>query len=308
MHKISVSLVISLLATLQLNCGPSGGSGVDAGFEDCTETADADGDCIPNTVEGCGQEPPRDRDNDGLPDWFDADSDGDGIQDRVEAGECTSPRDTDGDGQPDYLDLDSDNDGVKDAYEDRNGDGVIGSCTDECTDDNGCDAEALETCSLPMDGYGSGVCVGFGCLDGETNPHSQDTDNDGVPDGDEGTFICHPQEEDNPNGLKRIRYVDSADIVYSEADWRIALEVGALDGLPMIDAPNSFESVYTFDMTAPGAEVAGFLVSRADIQGTASEEALWAQTALEANPIFGTVGPVRTRLHSMVSTPCLEPC
>ena len=72
---------------------------------------DADGDGIPNGVEGC-----EDFDGDGLPNCLDADSDGDGLSDSYE---CPSLpcKDTDEDEDPDFLDKDSDNDGLSDKKE-----------------------------------------------------------------------------------------------------------------------------------------------------------------------------------------------
>src|SRR5690242_19788656 len=67
-----------------------------------------------------------------------ADDDMDGIANGTEGCLEKPPRDTDGDGKPDYLDTDSDNDGVPDQYEDRNGDGQLGSCTTTCTDQSMC--------------------------------------------------------------------------------------------------------------------------------------------------------------------------
>jgi YD repeat-containing protein len=78
-----------------------------------TETAfqDADGDGIPDVVEGT-----EDPDNDGLANYLDPDSDGDGLADADEAGpDPTDPVDTNDDGTPDYLDLDSDGDGIPDS-------------------------------------------------------------------------------------------------------------------------------------------------------------------------------------------------
>lgn len=69
-----------------------------------TVEGDADGDGIPNTVEGC-----VDSDWDNIPDCMDEDSDGDGIKDSIECPDQPC-RDSDDDGTPDYLDRDSDND------------------------------------------------------------------------------------------------------------------------------------------------------------------------------------------------------
>ncbi|MCV9387576.1 MBG domain-containing protein [Reichenbachiella ulvae] len=66
------------------------------------ESADADGDGIPDSEEGTG-----DTDGDGTPDFEDEDSDNDGIPDSEEGSV-----DSDGDGTPDYKDEDSDGDGI----------------------------------------------------------------------------------------------------------------------------------------------------------------------------------------------------
>ncbi|MFK8029058.1 MAG: OmpA family protein [Gammaproteobacteria bacterium] len=93
---------------------------------------DADGDGIPDDVEGTG-----DTDGDGVPDFQDTDSDNDGIPDSVEAQDPNNPVDTDGDGTPDFQDSDSDNDGLSDELEgvgDFNNNGIpdyIDAGTDE---------------------------------------------------------------------------------------------------------------------------------------------------------------------------------
>jgi hypothetical protein len=61
---------------------------------------DTDGDTIPDSVEGVGDE-----DGDTIPNYLDWDSDADGIPDNAEAGpDPNTPIDTDMDGTPDYLD------------------------------------------------------------------------------------------------------------------------------------------------------------------------------------------------------------
>ncbi len=70
-------------------------------------SGDADGDGIPDSVEGVG-----DPDEDGIPNMEDTDSDGDGIPDATEGA-----GDWDGDNTPDYLDIDTDNDGIGDTLE-----------------------------------------------------------------------------------------------------------------------------------------------------------------------------------------------
>ncbi len=82
--------------------------------------ADADGDGIPDSVEGSG-----DSDGDGTPDMADTDSDDDGVPDAEEGS-----GDSDGDGLADFRDEDDDNDSVTTFIEqqvtggDGNGDGI----------------------------------------------------------------------------------------------------------------------------------------------------------------------------------------
>ena len=91
---------------------------------------DADGDGIPNGVEGCS-----DNDGDSLPNCLDPDSDGDGFSD---AEECPSVpcKDTDEDGIPDFLDRDSDNDGLPDREEKTHGTDPLLKDTDGDGDDD----------------------------------------------------------------------------------------------------------------------------------------------------------------------------
>jgi hypothetical protein len=93
--------------------GSNGGHG-DGGAVNCTGAmaVDSDGDGISDINEGSKENPPRDTDHDGTPDYLDHDSDGDGIPDSIEArnngNPCTPPVDSDGDGKADFRDLDSD--------------------------------------------------------------------------------------------------------------------------------------------------------------------------------------------------------
>lgn len=290
MRNLNLSVFVSFLVAI--SCGPSdkGADSADAGpFDDCVPTEDSDGDCIPNSVEGCGATP--DSDNDGTPNYLDADSDGDGISDAVEVGTCDAPRDTDGDGTPDYADRDSDNDGVSDGNEDRDGNGVVGTCTTVCTTQAQCDSETNEVCSI-ANGETEGICIGIGCSNGETNPHNIDTDGDGITDDDESTFICNQADEDNPFGIKQIRYVDSTDQpAYVGSNWRIALEIAAVDGVPEITTPSTRESAYIFDMTASQAEVAGFLASRGAIYTEATDESISVNILLDALGIVSQTTP-----------------
>ncbi len=298
------ALLYPLLVAAAAACGPSAAADDDNGQPDaavdtsCDPSEDDDSDCISNADEGCGQLPAPDTDGDGQPDWFDIDADGDGIRDSIEVGpDCGNPRDTDGDGKPDFLDRDSDNDGVDDEYEDRDGNGILGECTTECTSTAEC-AEG-EYCSQPIDAATPGVCVSLECMSGETNPHNPDTDGDGENDGQEGTFICNPQSEDNPNGLKRIKYVDSADTAYANANWKLAIEVGALEGVPAIAGATPLESAYTFDMTSLDVQIAGFLTSRNAAADNAFDEA----TGLTGKMISHLeIGNVTTRISGTNTT------
>jgi hypothetical protein len=278
--RCCLTLTILSIATLTFGCGgppgerphPDGGSdgGSDASVA-CDPAADSDGDCIPDGVEGCEQMPPLDTDGDGAADYFDTDSDGDGIPDKIEAGAtCGNPRDNDGDGTPDFQDPDSDNDGVPDQYEDRNGDGVIGTCMLQCASAAQCPPG--DSCSLPKDGSGLGTCVDQTCLGGETDPLNPDTDGDGTHDPLEGTSICNPTSPDNPFGLKPIKYVDSAQSAYPMSNWRLALDVAAVEGTPAITNPAMFDAAYTFDMIDPDTKVAGFLASRSSSANSAVSE------------------------------------
>jgi hypothetical protein len=254
----------------------------------CDPAADDDGDCIPNALEGCQLQPPADHDGDGTADYVDSDADGDGRGDEQEAGSsCEHPRDNDGDGSPDYEDDDSDNDGVQDQFEDRNRDGLVGSCDLRCTTASQCPPTAY--CSLPSDGTELGTCVDNSCADGETDPHNPDSDGDGVPDNVEGTSICNPTSPSNPFGLKPIKYVDSATSAYPMSNWRLALEVDAVEGVPAITNPTLLNAAYTFDMVTPNAQVAGFLATRSAGANTAVAEISSLIINLENAPYISDV-------------------
>ena len=77
-----------------------------------TEDLDTDKDGIGDVAEGKREQPQRDTDGDGIPDFQDPDDDGDGLATRDELEE-----DTDGDGVVNYLDDDDDGDGIPTADE-----------------------------------------------------------------------------------------------------------------------------------------------------------------------------------------------
>lgn len=276
-HRFRYVVSLALSLSISAGCDPDARQqpGHDAGpGEDappmCDPSGDDDGDCISNGTEGCQQVPPADHDGDGTPDYQDADSDNDNLLDDKEVGaSCDEPRDTDDDGTPDFQDGDSDNDGVEDAYEDRNGDGVIGTCATKCSMPAHC--APSQYCSMPMDGTGQGTCVDVTCSMGETNPHAQDTDGDGVKDGLEGTSICNPTSTTNPFGLKPIKYAD-AQATYPMSNWRLALDVDAVESFPTIANGGPLYGAYAFDMTATNSQVAGFLASRPANANTAVAE------------------------------------
>jgi VCBS repeat-containing protein len=124
---------------------------------------DADGDGIPDSVEG-----DDDPDGDGTPSYLDDDSDGDGIPDSDEGS-----GDTDGDGTSDFLDDDSDGDGIPDCDEgscDTDGDGAPDFLDDDSDGDG-----------IPDSDEGSEDTDGDGIPD-RLEPNDKDSDGDGIPD------------------------------------------------------------------------------------------------------------------------------
>jgi hypothetical protein len=234
-----------------------GGAKETAAGAPCTPGADADGDGIPDEVEGCG----KDTDSDGLSDHVDPDSDNDGIPDRLEAGPAPrSPRDSDGDGAPDFQDEDSDNDGVADSMEDLNGDGKLGCCLATCD-------EARTGCPPTPTGCGpgqtcsAGKCtpaVDFLCADGETDPTRPKTFPKGTAsDRELPTFICHRPGELSTQGLKPIQLRTS-----QSGGWKLALEQDAAYGDLMIKGASAQEVAAAIDLAKPDQLVAGFILSR----------------------------------------------
>lgn len=139
-----------------------------AGVPDVNADLDADGDTIPNYVEGA-----VDTDGDTTPDALDLDSDDDGLSDEDEGWD-----DPDGDGDGNYRDTDSDGDGVDDDAEDAMG-------TDPYDVDS--DNDGL------WDGVETNTGIYVDVTDTGTDPLDPDTDNDGANDGDEVlTFGTNP--------------------------------------------------------------------------------------------------------------------
>lgn len=274
---ITLAFVLVLGGAGLVACGPSGDDDGDNNQNNnnyvppdgmvnpnCEPFADDDGDFISNQDEGC--EFNRDSDGDGMPDYVDSDSDNDGIADFIEAGDQnaqTPPRDSDGDGIPDYADRDSDNDGVPDNDEDRDGNGQVGECTTACDAQTPCPDPTTEYCSPT-----AGVCISVDCLNGETDPHSTDTDGDGIPDSGEPTFICNERSEDNPNGRKPIQRAS-----HSSGIFQVALEQTAswLEVDPNNVGVN--EAAASFSLVDPDHEMAGLAVARGATTGDVAAEA-----------------------------------
>ncbi|MBU1345312.1 MAG: hypothetical protein KKD66_27185 [Proteobacteria bacterium] len=176
---------------------------------ECDPYGDDDSDGILNHHEGCMYG--TDTDGDGVPDYLDYDSDNDGLPDELEAGDSainTPPTDFDGDGIPDFRDLDSDNDGVSDGDEDRDGNGLVGQCGVYCPNLDPAECGPGQAC------LATGRCdppVTFECAQGETDPLNPDTDGDGIPDSQEGSFICNPHSESNPSGRRPVLYYTPQD-------------------------------------------------------------------------------------------------
>ncbi|MCO4769591.1 MAG: hypothetical protein KDA24_06125 [Deltaproteobacteria bacterium] len=264
----TASRLFALLAALSLlgGCygepigfvnGPEGGAGDDddlfgggddddASGDDDDATGepvegDADGDGIPDEVEGDG-----DADGDGIPNYLDPDSDGDGIPDAMEGYD-----DTDGDGVPDYLDTDADGDGTPDGEDDDvDGDGI--SNEDEGTGDSDGDGipDANDTDS-DNDGVPDDEEVAAG-----TDPGSSDTDGDGWTDMQEQMCGSDPTDPDDvcvgTNGIQ----VSGYEVNVVEVTFDTAIQMG--DIMFLLDETGSMQG--TLDDVADNfADVAGEL-------------------------------------------------
>jgi len=152
--------------------------------------------------------PNKNMDLTGYPNPYDLDSDGDGILDLVEAGFAGTNgiasgtlgsdgwsntidalgslglRNTDSHGQPDYLDIDSDNDGITDNVEAQS---TTGYKVPSVVDKDGDGINDIYETSGQIGVYGGGGLTPFD-KDGDGTPdyRDTDTDNDGVPDRNEG--------------------------------------------------------------------------------------------------------------------------
>ena len=158
---------------------------------------DADGDGIPDAIEGTG-----DFDGDGIPDYLDTDTDNDGIPDSVEAGIISPggfPEDTDEDGEPDYRDLDSDGNEILDAVEGA-GDLDADGKPDFADKDNDGDLipDIEEILGIPQS---PGTARNPADSDNDGIPNYMDIDSDGdtIKDEHEGSF--DPDKDTIPSYL-----------------------------------------------------------------------------------------------------------
>ena len=167
------------------------GDGIDTPDEDADNNGDptdddTDGDGTPDYLDPDGDPAPdTDTDGDGVPDTTDLDDDNDGILDTEEDPNLdgdddplTDPLDTDGDGYPNHLDIDSDNDGIPDNVEAQTTDGYIAPNDD--------DAATYAANDGLNTAYPEGLTpVNTDGAD-EQDYLDLDTDNDLVPDNNEG--------------------------------------------------------------------------------------------------------------------------
>jgi len=144
---------------------------------------DTDNDGTPDYLDPTDGEP--DTDGDGVPDSADLDDDNDGILDSVEDPNIdqdndplTDPYDLDEDGFPNHLDIDSDNDGIPDNVE--------AQLTDQYIAPNDDDAETYATNNGLNSAYPEGHLPVDSDEDGVPDYIDLDSDNDAVPDNNEG--------------------------------------------------------------------------------------------------------------------------
>ena len=148
------------------------------------------------------------------------DADGDGIPDQVEG--CGG-EDSDGDGVPDYRDTDSDNDKVPDSQEDPDGDGLVGCCMQTCKKLQS--SWQKKHCTLlTKDGCGyrqkcqQGKCTPastFACSEGQSDAKKTHSFPDGPLDSQLPSFICRPGGAGlTAPGLHRSK----------AGDWTVALD------------------------------------------------------------------------------------
>jgi gliding motility-associated-like protein len=145
---------------------------------------DTDGDGTPDYLDPTDDRGP-DTDGDGVPDSEDLDDDNDGILDSTENFDIdndqdplTTAQDSDEDGKPDHLDIDSDNDGIPDNIEAQTTFGYIPPNPD--------DEETYAANQGVNSAYLGGLTPENSENNGEPDYLDSDSDNDLVPDNNEG--------------------------------------------------------------------------------------------------------------------------
>jgi hypothetical protein len=106
--------------------------------------------------------------------------------------------------------------------------------------------------------------------------------------------VCVEQNENNPNGLKPVKYLDANETVYPEADWRVALEPETDVNWATFPSAQPSESAMLLDLRDSSIEMAGFLVSRNAASNGAVAEANVVQVAL--SQLVTGVASISTRL------------
>ena len=185
-----------------------------------TDPRDADSD-DDGLLDGEETSPGADSDNDGLIDALDPDSDNDGVGDGTEAGVTEPGPDTDPaaghftpDADPstttDPLDADTDDGGVKDGVEDPNGNGRV----DEGERDPNDPADDVAG-SRDSDGDGipDDVETKWGL-----DPNDDDSDNDGISDGDEWGRVGGDPRDTDGDGTPDVLDLDSDNDTILDSD------------------------------------------------------------------------------------------
>ncbi len=172
------------------------------------DDADTDRDGVPDGEEvGASVTKPLDTDLDGIPNILDPDDDNDGVFTVYENYNSTTPagNDTDKDGKPDYLDTDDDGDGKPSSTEanDPNGDHNPMDARDTDGDKIPDYLDLADTLRPEDDTDGDGLTNGDEVLIG-SNPEDRDTDKDGIFDGQEvGVSVTVPLDTDK-DGIPNI--------------------------------------------------------------------------------------------------------
>jgi hypothetical protein len=284
-------------------------------------------------------------DGDGVPDYLDTDSDADGISDALEArvdpldASSLQPQgvDHDGDGVPDYRDADSDNDGIFDGDEDRNGNGQV-----DCqTDARGLPVPDLRQAlsvpqvsaapelqqlaqsalpapwsvpaafSTPLQAQTQTQAQaqaqpGARCLPQETDRLAVDTDNNGLPDAEDGIFNTCARAQRKPVNVFYLRQVGTAlalEPAFTQAlpwpagpaDHLIASQQGAVAAGTALNAASGlrFDAPQSSDGSAA---VSGLLLARAPLsaglEGAAFSQQLVRRAAADRRRVQQAPGVV----------------